>query len=92
MSCSDDGLKESYFTVSFDREIVGRVSYADEEGYMSFRFERGPDKQVFLHPGPMIDDKAVSAPLVYGARYALALERTKDFLVGRGFDVAIDER
>jgi hypothetical protein len=82
---------ESLFTFAFDREVEGRICYADEQGSMTFSVETRAGGQIFLHPLPLVKDKPISVSLLHAPRYVLARERTKQFLIKRGFDVAMDD-
>jgi hypothetical protein len=82
---------EPLFTLAFDREVEGRICYADEQGPMTFCLESRAGKQISLKPLPFVKDQPISGSLLHAPRYVLARERMVQFLVSRGFEVVIDD-
>jgi len=82
----------SEYSVEFDRRFAWSLIYADAEGTVGFVFEPGEEKKrVYLNPHASVGDKMPEAAFYVTARYKLALDRTRQYLVSCGYDVAIDD-
>ena len=80
------------YSVEFDRRFAWSLIYADKEGRLGFVFEPGEEKKrIYLNPRSSVGDKMPEADFYLTARYKLALERTKQYLISCGYEVFIDE-
>ena len=76
------------FTVRVGK-IARTLEYEDSEGRMMFAFDGSPkgQKHLVLEHGAMDGDIKTEIPR--GARYDLAFERTRQYLLSRGYEVEI---
>ena len=79
------------YSVAFNRDAAFTIVYGDSEGGFLFVFEVGDtEKDLILHRNPVENDavvKAVDDETI--ARVNIALSRTKEFLLSRGFNVEL---
>jgi hypothetical protein len=91
MAPSQNRASGPEYVVEFNPEIAWTLTYDDSHGRLVFVFEAGErPKAISLDPTPLENNRVVVVrDAATRARFDLALERTKAFLVACGYEVEV---